>query len=267
MRPLGYGYEDEREWAIKRILHDKHNECSEDINNERTDAFEQAKRAASWVPDHMLGEPTGEPKKRKRHNPKSWARENANREANARKRIRLAVEELVATNERFTVRDIRAKAACSMNTLYKHEDIWRPFYDQVNSRDYFAAVTHEYNVVVGAGSQEDQPPAQDALPDMPPGRLAARQIVFELISRGERQEKRKRKDAQKGRSDLDEKWRQEILAVLPESIMTTDSKQLTAVLAVLGSYLMRSPDEDMQKWLQLVVLDIQQELAARRLYR
>lgn len=265
VRPLGYGYEDEREWAISRILRDKHNECSDDINNDRPDAFEQAKRAANWVPDHMLGESIGKPKKRNRHNPKSWTRHNANQEADARKRIRVAIEELVGSNERFTVRDIRNRAKCSMETLYKHEDIWRPFYDQANSRDYFAAVTPEYNVVVGAGSQEDPPPAQPSLPDMPPGRLAARQIVFELISRGERQEKRKKKDAQKGRSDLDVKWKQEVMAVLPPSVSEATSKSLTAALAVLGSLLMRSPDDEAQGWLQGVISELTGELEARRL--
>ena len=43
---LGYGYEEERKWAIQEFLDARHNGCSEDINRGRADAVAQVDRAA-----------------------------------------------------------------------------------------------------------------------------------------------------------------------------------------------------------------------------
>jgi hypothetical protein len=53
--PLGYGYEKERKWAIDKILQDRHNGYSKDLNLGRSDAVAQIGRAASWLPKDRRG--------------------------------------------------------------------------------------------------------------------------------------------------------------------------------------------------------------------
>ncbi|MBX9686220.1 MAG: hypothetical protein K2X27_05930, partial [Candidatus Obscuribacterales bacterium] len=152
IRPLGYGYEDEREWTIRQILELKHNGLSREINKGSGDAWSQAYRAAHWTPQSQLQQEE-KSKPFKKVVPKAWERNNANRKVDARKRIREAIEILVASQEKFTVRDIREQAGCSMETLYSHADIWQFFHQQSNQR-ILTAVTDEYNGVVGGCSPE-----------------------------------------------------------------------------------------------------------------
>lgn len=260
IRPLGYGYEDEREWTIRQILELKHNGQSQEINKGTRDAWSQAYRAAHWTPASQTHEEKS--KAFKRVVPKAWERNNANRKVDARKRIREAIETLITIREKFTVRDIREQAGCSMETLYRHADIWQVFYQQANQK-HLAVVTDEYNGVVGGCSPETAARPLPTFSDMPPGRLAARQIVDELKMRTERDKKKRKKQTQQLRDDRFEFWQRkvdEITAIPPTQLQT---KKLSAVIATLGFFLGLSPTEDDELALRRKIQAYRDELAER----
>lgn len=147
---LGYGYEQERQWAIEEYLKAKNNGQSYDINRGRADAFAQVERAANWRPAHKKGQ---DPSKYSPVVPISWVRENANRKADARKRISNALDGLKERQEKFTTEELRKEAKCSKETLYNHKDIWHKDYEDL-AESLFAISTDEYNVVVGAGDRK-----------------------------------------------------------------------------------------------------------------
>lgn len=51
---MGYGFEEERDWAVKEFLEARHNGHSSDISRGRADALEQSARAAHWRPPKVL---------------------------------------------------------------------------------------------------------------------------------------------------------------------------------------------------------------------
>lgn len=153
---LGYGYEQEREWALHQFLSARHNGQSKDINGGHLDALAQVERAAHWRPSHRKDH---EPNKYSPARPISWIRENTNRKKDARQRIQDALDGLKKLQRAFTTVELQEAADCSRMTLYKHQDIWRAVYeDRKAYRDlsagFFAICTHEYNVAVGADSSK-----------------------------------------------------------------------------------------------------------------
>ncbi len=261
IRPLGYGYEDEREWTIRQILELKHNGQSQEINKGTREAWSQAYRAAYWTPPSQL-QKEEKSKPFKKLVPKAWERNNANREVDARKRIRKAIETLVASGEKFTVRDIRGQAGCSMETLYRHADIWQPFHHEANQK-HLAVVTDEYNGVVGGCSQET---AACPLPthfDMPAGRLAARQIVDELRMRTERDKKNRQKQARQLSDGRFETWTSKVHELTASPPSALETKRLHAVIDALGFYLGLSPTEDDELMLRPKIQTYRDELASR----
>jgi len=261
IRPLGYGYEDEREWTLRQILELKHNGFSREINKGSGDAWSQAYRAAHWTPQSQLQQEE-KSKPFKKIVPKAWERNNANRKVDARKRIRESIEILVASGEKFTVRDIREQAGCSMETLYSHADIWQLFHQQANQSP-LAIVTDEYNGVVGGCSQET---AACPLPthfDMPPGRLAARQIVDELKMRTERDKKNRGKRAERLRVERFETWHRKVIELTASQPAALETKKLLALIGALSFYLGLSPTEDDELALRQQIQTYRDELALR----
>src|SRR5277367_262149 len=152
---LGYGYEQERQWAIERILLDRHHGYSKDIEERRSDAFEQVERAANWLPPSRRGQ---EIIRYESKVPTAWRRNSVNLKLDARKRIREAVEAFIEAKTPFSLRDLAAKSKCSTDTLYKHQDLWKLIQEQMRS-DRFASDPGQYNAGVGAAGLESLPPS------------------------------------------------------------------------------------------------------------
>ena len=257
---LGYGYEQERKWAIEQILADKHHGHSEDINRSRPDAISQVFRAANWVPPHRRAQQS---KPYSPQVPIAWVRHNANLKIDSRAKIKGAVDEFVASGKPFSVRDLRDAAGCCEKTLYKHQDLWRAAKEELSS-GRFASVGHQYNAGVGGGSQENPLPAPALEKIMPPGRLAARRVVYELRMRDERAARQKSKEKKEFAASADEQWRNEIRRSMPDDISRSDTAKLKRLVVLYNWQLPRCPDEESQQWLLGVLGDIRSELTMRQ---
>jgi hypothetical protein len=256
---LGYGYEQERKWAIEQILSIKHNNQSDDINHGRADALSQVTRAANWVPPHRRAQ---EQKPYKAEVPIAWTRHNANLKVDSRGKIKSAVDTFVCSATAFSIRDLRDKTGCSATTLYKHQDLWREAQDQLRS-NCFASVTHEYNAGVGGGSSENPLPSPVIQEDMPPGRLAARRIVYELRMRDERTHKQQKKQEEIFNTTYETRWRSQIEEMLPPSLNVCPPHKLKVLISVYSALLARSPDQENEIWLSDILSTFRTELRKR----
>lgn len=253
---LGYGYEKEREWAIREFLSVRHNGQSKDLNRGRPDALAQVERAASWRPSQK---PMDEPQKFRQTRPISWVRENVNRRRDARQRITEAMDGIKKLRRSFTTVELQEAAGCSRRTLYKHQDIWRKDYDDL-ADGFFAICTDEYNDVVGAGSAETKPPSTSLEEDMPLGRLAARRVAYEISMRATREQDRERKASVQALEASEKAW----LGVVTR---LTDSEppclpQVRALLPVLLAYLSTAPNYECQQYIEERILRLRNVLQA-----
>lgn len=253
---LGYGYEQERQWAIEEFLHARNHGQSEDINRGRADAFGQVERAANWRPAHKKGE---EPKKYAPVVPIAWVRENANRKADARKRISAALDGLKKQPGRFTTDELRKAAKCSKETLYKHEDIWRNDYEDL-AEGFFAISTDEYNDVVGGGSPQTSPPSTSSEENMPPGRLAARRIVYEISMRSERDKRTAQKVAVSSQEERESTWQSNVTRLSENPPSTLSAPEIKMLLVMLAAYLATAPNYESQNVLQEYMASLRSQL-------
>jgi hypothetical protein len=257
--PLGYGYEQQRDWAIEEILKNRHNGFSKDINNGRSDAFAQAERAANWLPPHRRG---GELVPFIKRVPIAWQRNSANLKSQAAKKIEAAVADFEEAGMTFSVRDLQLKTGCSNRTLYRHAALWKAAQDRLqNCR--LATVTPEYNVVVGANSQEIGALPQSTQKIMPPGLLAARRIIHEIKMRATRDKLDWQNMRRRGWRELDNSWRKELEKITPPSFASRDTKNLRATLAVYLSAVPRSPDHESEGWICGLIAELRAELENR----
>lgn len=259
LEPLGYGYEEERRYAIESILAAKNHDQSKDLNRGRPDAVAQISRAANWRPPHKRADNVVP---FKRSVPIAWVRHNGNLKADAISRIRKAVCEFVEAKQPFTVRELALKAECSTSTLYCHKALWQPLQQELRRR--LTAVSDEYNAVVGAGGQETGTLPQDYVEDMPPGRLACRQIVFELLRRKKPHEQEHLRDIESISKRYAHSWKSKLAAALPADLASCDARRLKTSLPILVALLAGAPDEEQQISLQREVQIIRQRLAELR---
>lgn len=243
---LGYGYEQERQWAIHEFLEARNNGQSKDINRGRADAFAQVGRAANWKPAHKKGT---EPVKYAPERPISWIRENANRKTDARKRITDALDGLKKLQRSFTTVALQEAAGCSRRTLYSHADIWRKDYEDL-AEGFFAICTDKYNVVVGAGLQETKPPATSLELAMPLERLAARRVAYEISTRAEREKRQAQKAAVSLQEASEKHWLDNVIRLTDKEPSSLSLPELKALLTVLSTYLAMAPNEESQAFVQ-----------------
>ncbi|HEY9758793.1 MAG TPA: hypothetical protein V6C97_26735 [Oculatellaceae cyanobacterium] len=260
---LGYGYEQEREWAITEFLKAQHNGQSDEINRGRADAFAQIERAANWVPPHKEGSETV---KYAPERPISWIRANANSKADARKRIAEALECLKKRGRSFTTVELQEGADCARDTLYKHQDLWRAEYERLLGYQdladgFFASCPGEYNCVEGGGSLQTSPPSTSLDPDVPAGRLAARRIAYEISMRSERQRKQHEKAAAQSMDASEKDWLDNVTAVTESDPSELTIPQLKALLTVLAAYLAVAPSYECQQFVQERIGLIRKQLA------
>ncbi len=262
--PLGYGYDQERKFAIEKILELKHNGQSREIAQGSTDAKEQIERVATWLPPRLRG--SNEPQRYENKTPIAWRKNSANLKADARARIAAAVAEFESDRQAFSNRDLAAKAKCSTDTLYKHQDLWKTAQSKLRSEHTrLAADPGEYNVVVGADSQQSSPHSQSQFQVMPPGRLAARRIVDELKMRQLRLEKQAKKNRRTRLNLGSDVWQESIRSITPAEFSALDAKEIRKLLAVYLSALPTSPDEEAQRWLTSLIAAARSSLSTIQL--
>ena len=256
---LGYGFEEERGWAIKEYLQARHNGYSRDISRGRADATAQVDRAANWRPADKR---SIEPKKYSAVRPISWVRENANRKLNARKRIQEALNSIKKLQRSFTTVELQKAAKCSRETLYNHQDIWRNDYDDL-AAGFFAICTDENNAVVEAACPESKPPSTVTKKITPPGLLAARRIIYELSMRTKRDIETKQKVRRVSSEAADQEWRDKVSSISKEVSFELPVPKLKSYLLVLANYLSLAPCEEDALPLHGLISSIRQELALR----
>jgi hypothetical protein len=162
----------------------------------------------------------------------------------------------------FSVRDLQLKTGCSNKTLYKHRGLWKPAQERLQT-GLLAAVTPEYNAVVGAASSESLLPSAVAKKIAPPGLLAARRVVYEISMRHEREERAKKTKQRDGFIQLDNSWRLEIEKIVPLELSQCEPKKLKALLAVYLSAISRSPDDESEAWIRGLITEVRTELERR----
>jgi hypothetical protein len=247
---IGYGYEQERSWAVTQFLEAHHNNCSEDINRGRADAIAQVDRAANWRPPYKR---VDEPKKY------SWIRENANRKSDARKRITEALDGLKRLKRSFTTVELQEAAGCARDTLYKHSDIWRQDYEDL-ADGFFAICPDEYNAVEGAACQESLPPATGFQKNTPPGLLAARRVVYELSMRSKRDMRKAQKTVLGSSEAAEKEWRDKVASLSKEVPSDIPIEKLKSLIGVLSNYLSLAPYEEAFASLHPYVTQLRREL-------
>jgi len=259
LQALGYGYEKEREWAINEFLTARHNGFSKELNDGHSDARAQIERAANWKPARLS---TAQVKKYSVKRSPAWIRENINRKADARKRIKAALETVKKRGRQFTTVELQEEASCSRRTLYDHSDIWRKDYEDL-ADGFFAICTDEYNSVERAGSSETKPSATTPSKITPPGLLAARRIVYELSMRHQRDIKRKERIKNEANSIAEQQWRNKVSVLTKDCPMTLPIERMRSLLFVLSNYLSVAPCEEDLQLLLPYVRRLKEELAAR----
>ncbi len=257
--PLGYGYEKERQWAIEKILGDMHNGYSKDINAGKSDHVAQISRAANWLPPERRDAVIVPFVKRV---PIAWQRNSANLKVEAAKKIKAAVADFEEAGMKFSVRDLQLKTGCGNKTLYNHTELWKPAQERLQS-GRLAAVTPEYNVVVGAASRESLPPAASLQNFVPPGLLAARRIAHEISMRLLREQREKKTNRFNCFTQLDNSWRLSLEKITPVDFTRTDTKKLKAILAVYVSSISRCPDDQSEAWICGLITEVRSELEGR----
>lgn len=250
---LGYGYETERELAIKQILELRHNGYSKDLSKGNADAIAQIERAANWIPPQRR---QGEPKKYVPVQPISWVRENANRKVNARTKIQKALTELQTRKRSFTTVELEELADCSRRTLYKHQDIWRQAYEDL-ADDFFAICVHEYNGVEGGGPSETTSLPPSDKKDVPPGLLAARRIIHELKMRDKAATALKSESVQLIYAEQQRRWTAEMQRIRELDLESLSIVKLKSLISLLLSLKASASDEDLENEVSQILTQFQ----------
>jgi hypothetical protein len=259
LHAMGYGFEEERDWAVKKFLEARHNGHSSDISRGRPDALEQSARAAHWRPPSTRD---AEPRTYTAVRPISWIRANENKKADARKKIQGALDALKKSGRSFTTVELEEHSAVSRRTLYKHEDIWRQDYEDL-AVGFFASCVHEYNVVVEAASTESKPPSTVSEIFVPPGLLAARRIVAEISMRVKRDIRKTVRRDELVKDDSDKAWRAKVATLTTASPITLSIGEIKALLFVLPGYLGVAPYEEDATALLSYIQQLRRDLAMR----
>ena len=257
IQALGYGCEQERDWAIQTNPGREKPRTKQRLESRPLRRYRPGYKSRQLEPPHKRGE---EIPKYKKTVSIAWIRHNANLKADARKRIADAVTAFAETKQPFTTRELEEKAGCSMSTLYQHKDIWKAIHQELSGAR-LAAVSDEYNAVEGAGCPKTEPPSTAFAEPMPPGRLAARRIVFELTRRGQQAENKRQEDIQNIFSECRFDWKAKVVSLIPPQPELCSMQELKAQLVVLQKYLAISPDYENQEWLRTQMHNLREVLS------
>ena len=256
---MGYGFEDERKWLVDEVIKNKHHGKSKDIASGRADALKQIERAANWVPPHRRGQ---EARKYEPVVPISWVRNNAKRATVAQKKITVAVEDFREANMQFSTRDLALKSGVSTRTIAKYPQLWKPAMEEIRS-GRLATDLHEYNAVEGAASQESLPPSSIQEKIMPPGRLAARRILYELKMRDARETRKNSEAAQRSEKGSQERWRDRVDVLMEKDVSATSDGELRILINLLARELIIAPTEEECVWLSGYISSLKERALAQ----
>lgn len=259
LHAMGYGFEEERDWAVKEFLESRHNGHSSDISRGRADALEQSARAAHWRPPSKRD---AAPRTYTAVRPISWIRANDNKKRDARKKIQEALDSMKKLGRSFTTVELEENAGVSRRTLYKHDDIWRQDYENL-AAGFFASCVHEYNAVVEAASSESLPPSTVSQKITPPGLLAAKRIVAEISMRAQRDIRKAVRQKESAPDDSAKAWRSKVAVLTTASPPSLSVGEIKALLFVLPGYLSVAPYEEDATALLPYVQHLRRELAMR----
>lgn len=256
---MGYGFSDERKWLVDEVIKNKHHGQSKDIASGRADALQQIERAATWVPPHRRGQ---ESQKYEPVVPISWVRKNANRASEAQKKIIAAVEDFREAGLQFSTRDLTLKCGASSRTLAKYPQLWKPAMEELRNGRLETAL-HEYNAVEGAASSESLPPSSVQEKIMPPGRLAARRILYELKMRDARETRKSSEAAKQFEKGSQEKWRDRIDVLMKKDLPAVSDGQLRILITLLARELIIAPTEEECVWLSGYISSLKERALAQ----
>ncbi|MBX9942419.1 MAG: hypothetical protein K2Y32_24365 [Candidatus Obscuribacterales bacterium] len=259
IQPRGYGFEDERKWLIEEILKAKHHGMSKDITSGRAEAQKHIERATHWQPPHRRGK---EAQKYEPVVPISWVKNNANRASTAQKKIIAAVADFKEAGTPFSTRDIILKCGVSSRTLDKYPELWKPAMEELRSGRLETAL-HEYNAVEGAASQESKPPSSVEAKVMPPGRLAARRILYELKMRDQRENRKKVNDGRWSEKAASDKWHDRVDVLLQKDQPESSASELLRLISLLAQELLIAPSEEDCVWLSGYISSLKEKALAQ----
>ncbi len=260
LHPMGYGCEAERQWVIERILNAKHNDYSNDINNGRADAFVQIERATHWLPTPGRDK---EARPYKIEIPPAWPLANAKRKLDARQRIIVALNQIAGPGKRFALRQLRRQARCSMDTIYKHKDLWQHEYDDV-AFDFFAGDPGEYNVVVEGPDLSFAPPSFFDPTLVDPGLLVARLMAYQIASGRTWPKEKLTKTEQRKKDNEEAAWKERVTSVIAEALLPESTlKNLRAIVGFLTFCLLTAPCEEDANWLSSYIGALKNEIDRR----
>ena len=153
---------------------------------------------------------------------------------------------------------LEQRTGCSRSTLYKHSALWQPLYRELKRLSEKSS--DEYNAVEGAAASQASSLPASTVPDISPGRLAARRVVQELSSKAFRDPRNSQQYLSSVFEKHEEKWRTKVVAAVPPDLMALDASQLKTALPILLSLLAQAPDEEAQRWLQRKVQNVRERL-------
>jgi len=125
-----------------------------------------------------------------------------------------------------------------------------------------AADPGEYNAGVQATAKQSQPAAPLDPKIMPPGRLAARRIVYELKMRDQRQEAQKHEAAVRAEKGLDQEWMDRVIALLKKDLSGGSPAQMKIQINLLARELLIAPSEEDWRWLSGHISSLKEQLLA-----
>ena len=96
---------------------------------------------------------------------------------------------------------------------------------------------------------------------MPPGRLAAQRVAYEISMRTEREHRQKQKAAIRSQETFDKTWLGEVTRLTKNEPSTLSIQELKALLTVLVAYLAMAPNEESQAFIQKRINHIRSHLS------
>ena len=124
--------------------------------------------------------------------------------------------------------------------------MWRAAQERLN-QNRLATFSHKYNAGVGAAGLESQPPSDPVSKIAPPGLLAARQIVFEISKRNQRDKHELEKKITAITAGVVNRWQKKWLEVKDLDVGSTPCESLKMHLLLLSHLVATAPDKDSEE--------------------
>jgi hypothetical protein len=97
---------------------------------------------------------------------------------------------------------------------------------------------------------------------MPPGRLAARRIIYEISMRSHRYKRQSEKTSLASQKASESTWQAEVTSLTQTDPSTLSVAELKVLLVILLGYLAMAPDYDSQNALQNYISALKEQMSA-----